>query len=198
MLDYYGLRESLVTLATKGYAITVVGHSLGAGEQPLFYLVTSCPHNIYPLYIWTIPCLTYSFTLGAGNDFIFNPCYFLSSGSCRIIYTPLTISPCCPDNLLNIHPSITHSRSRYCGHGGSRIKQHLGQVKGKGNRKVKPIPLPALVHPTPRALVHCIISAIRALVRMCSGDSLCLSSGDLSRPVRSLSTRHFVCIHRQF
>ena len=31
MLDYYGLRESLVTLATRGYVITVVGHSLGAG-----------------------------------------------------------------------------------------------------------------------------------------------------------------------
>ena len=33
MLDYYGLRESLVALATRGYTITVVGHSLGAGSN---------------------------------------------------------------------------------------------------------------------------------------------------------------------
>lgn len=33
MLDYYGLRESLVSLAERGYMITVVGHSLGAGKK---------------------------------------------------------------------------------------------------------------------------------------------------------------------
>ena len=44
MLDYYGLRESLVSLATKGYAITVVGHSLGAGN--VLFAITAI---YYPL-----------------------------------------------------------------------------------------------------------------------------------------------------